>query len=55
MPKYAKGDEVLVRGTVVAVEPGSKPLIKFEGYAYPVPVVDDAVEAVTRKAPRRKD
>ncbi|MCG7507075.1 hypothetical protein [Mesorhizobium retamae] len=46
MPDIAEYDEVLVRGTVVWVDAEKEFRIQFPGYAYPIPVQEDAIKKV---------
>ena len=55
MAKVNHGDEVLVRGEIIWVEAAEGFRVKFPGYAYPIPVADEAIEQVfKRKQPRDK-
>lgn len=52
MPKqFAKGDEVLVRGTVAKVWGNSQVTIHLHGYEYPVTMHEADLEEVIKRKP----
>lgn len=52
MPKrYAKYDDVLVRGEVIHVDDDGFARVKFPGYQWPITIHPDAIEQVFKYKP----